>query len=86
MSRSATSSRSRTALEIARSHQRATLVAPRGTFPIVRAFVAELRAAGLEPILTYASEGGLEIGVRDTKTGVPVSLDHRAPKRKTARR
>ena len=52
----------------------------------MRAFVAELRAAGLEPTLTYASEGGLEIGVRDTKTGVPVSLAHRAPKRKTARR
>ena len=77
----------RSALDIAlAARHRAKLKAPPGAFPIVRAFVAELREAGLDPVLTYAAEGGLEIGVRDTRNGVPASLTHRSQKRKAARR
>jgi len=74
----------RRATEIARAHVPAPLTAPAGAFPIVRAIVAELRAAGLDPKLTYAREGGLEIGRRDTRKWVPVSLAHSKGKKTRA--
>ena len=51
----------------------APLKAPRNAFPIVRAAVAEFRelyGAGID--LTYAAEGGLEIGERGPE-GVPLT-------------
>ena len=77
--------RVKSALSIAQAHvDRATLRAPRGTFPIVRAFVAELREAGLDPRLTYACEGGLTVGTPDARNWVPVSLPHTKPKPRRA--
>jgi hypothetical protein len=67
-----------TALEIAQFHvEHARLKAPASAFPLVRAFVAELRAAGLEPKLTYACEGGLTVGAPDPREWVRFSFPHR---------
>ena len=46
----------------------------RTAMPIVTAFVDELRAAGLNPRITYACEAGREVGRRDDSVTVPATV------------